>query len=719
VKRALLLGLLLLLLPFTAIARDKTWCVGGYDGMPPLSNDACGQPAVRRVHADWHKHNYVTDGTKCYVCWDEEDASCQTDFLATHPGWSGLDAYECLRAGAHDRSDQILDHVIAGQHAAPPPPPPPTVLTAKLEQVSPGPYSVGDKVRVIGAVRDDHDAIRPVSGGSFVIDDGHGGRTTVPGVLAPNGTVHAEVELPSSDTTRITFTPAAPTLAPGEMLRAAASDPFALRVDLCAFRARVVGPAPGESLAAGQAIDLRAALFDGTGKTAVTPPPDAAIEFTITPSGAASATVPGAGLTARWTPPPSPKSRAVTISAGGHAGARMICPLAPVTVTVSDLGLGFDASGLPVQCYVGLRCAGEVRLVRPASGAARQKIDVLLGDAHTSVALLEDNRELSTAPARADDRVTFDRRYTVVGTVIWTVEVRGENGTIRMDSHEIRVRPALKLALPSDLDFGTVPAGTPWSEHCQKLDFSQSQAAEEHTWDVVFEPGTGCLAEPLLAYSTSTGQQTSRKLRPAAIVQAFDPHDRSLYICLDTPRCEGETPPAGIALKLTPRTPEFAAQSATVHLHWKVRGRPFYLCHAFWLGPLAGGLFGLFVLLGILRPARFPVAAAIRVAGSEKGTRTAAAIVLRECPGSSPGFYSDACLGLHDDGSVNGRTAGALVRLRAVRGGGVVLSGHGPVEVQDRRTRAWEPVDDLHRGHPPTTARLYRAGSTYFRVEGT
>jgi hypothetical protein len=122
------------------------------------------------------------------------------------------------------------------------------------------------------------------------------------------------------------------------------------------------------------------------------------------------------------------------------------------------------------------------------------------------------------------------------------------------------------------------------------------------------------------------------------------------------------------------------------------------------------------LLAGFLRPARFPPGANIRVAGSERGIRQAAAILLVDCPGSRPGFFRDARLGLHGDGEVNGRIRTALLTLRASREAGVVLEGAGPLELQDRRTLKWEPVEDLARGHMPTSG-LYRAGGTFFKVE--
>jgi hypothetical protein len=126
--------------------------------------------------------------------------------------------------------------------------------------------------------------------------------------------------------------------------------------------------------------------------------------------------------------------------------------------------------------------------------------------------------------------------------------------------------------------------------------------------------------------------------------------------------------------------------------------------------------FGVLVA-GFIQPARFPTGASLRVAGSERGIRQAAAVLLQDCPGSGPGFFRDARLGLHGDGEVNGRVRTAVVVFRATRGTGVMLTGNGPLEQQDRRTLRWEPVADLAQGHVPSPSVLYRAGGTYFKVE--
>jgi hypothetical protein len=221
----------------------------------------------------------------------------------------------------------------------------------------------------------------------------------------------------------------------------------------------------------------------------------------------------------------------------------------------------------------------------------------------------------------------------------------------------------------------------------------------------------------VLLYLNAAGQTDTRRLDTVVPIEALDPEHRWLDVCLEVPRCAADVSPPAAVLHVTPLTPEFASQATTVRLRWRVEARSPLACHGFWLLPALGSLGAVVLLAGFTRPARFPPGAAVRIAGSERGLRQAASVLLRACPGSSPGFFRDARLGMQGDGNVTGRVRGAAVVLRAVQGGGVVLAGNGPVERQDRRTSKWEPVDDLASGHVPSPGTLYRAGGTLFQVE--
>ncbi|AKJ05906.1 hypothetical protein ATI61_110346 [Archangium gephyra] len=719
---AALIALVPLLWAMPARAQaGETYCVGGYEGTPPDVLAACAMPSVREMHEDWHYHNWVTNGQECFICYDEEDSTCETKFLRRNRGtWRRADPYECARLyGEKHGAGNVVEHVINGEPVTPGAPPPPMQLEARVERISPGPYTAGDKVTVVGAVRDESGAARPLTGGTFRVTDASGKSSEHAGTVQPDGTVSAGFSLPASDSVRIEFIPKLPSLGRNEKLRAEASEAQGLKVEVCGFRARVVQPAEHEALVSGQAIALSARLFDAAGQVPVaSPPAGLSLEFTVQVDGEQPRVLRADGaLSATWTPPASPKPREVRFSAGGRTGERVVCPAGEVSATVSDLGLGFDTSELPRTCYVGLPCQGTVRLLRPEPGTGRQQVDALLADPKVEARVVDTGEERYRGPPRADDRYEFSATYGEPGAASWSIVFQTPKGPVSMPTHEVRVRPQLKLELPAELDFGTVTAGASVSAACQKLDFSGSQGAEEHRWELRAEGLGGCQSRLVLRFLNTLGQEDARGLAPSLGIEALDPKDRRLDICLEVPRCAGEVSPDSAVLRVVPLTPEFKAQEKTVRLRWKVEGRGFLGCHGAWVWPTLALLgFGL-VIAGFTQPARFPPGASIRVAGSERGMRQSAAILLQACPGSSPGFYRDARLGLHGDGEVNGRTRNAAIVLRATRGAGVVLTGLGPLEQQDRRSLQWEPVTDLAQGHVPSPSVLYRAGGTYFKVE--
>ena len=171
-----------------------------------------GMPAVLAMHSKWHYHFWVTNGRECFV-YDEEDDTCNTTFLRRNQGtyWRA-DPHECARLfGERHGANMLVAHVIDGKPVTPPPPPPPMQLDARVERISPGPYTAGDKVTVVGAVRDEQGALRRITGGTFRVTDANS--HTARGTVQPDGTVSAGFSLPTSSSLRIEFVPVAPPLA--------------------------------------------------------------------------------------------------------------------------------------------------------------------------------------------------------------------------------------------------------------------------------------------------------------------------------------------------------------------------------------------------------------------------------------------------------------------------------------------------------------------------
>lgn len=755
-----MISLLALLLTSQVHARPLTYCVGGYTGTPPRVQAACDSPRVRRQHDSWHEHFWVTNGRECMVCYDEIDDSCRTDFTDKNPAWRPARAYQCRRMQPFSDGFSIFEHMIGGemvsgprprrQHpsettsgsrtpspttpgptapsdgtaggrtaspqpvAPQPPPTPPAELVPALQVITPGPYAVGDSVTVRGTVNDGTGQ-RSSAGGVFEVYDGDQLVGTVTGTQQRDGSIRADVVLPSAESVRVRFVPTAPQMNPGDTLTSASSDPLVLTVDTCAFRARVIAPLPGEALASGQSVTLEAALFDRDDQVPQSMT-GADVRFTVAVDGQPPVILSAnADGIAQWTPPAATTPTRVEVFASGNTDGNIICPGAPLTAQFSDLGLGFDTSALPDTCYTGTSCSGEVLLQRPAPGGARQRVDQLLANPATEVVAFDGNLELSRQPATPDDRYRVEQRFAEPRGAEWRIEIQGPSGTVVMPGHTVAVRPALEVRLPETLDFGVVAAGSATQDACVDLDFSLSEAAEEHRWEILLTGVDECLGEPVLA-ATVGGRVRTYSVREALTVDALDPDNPAMTLCLDTPRCSGEVAPGGVQLHVRPLTPVFADQATSVTLTWEITGRAWWRCHLWWMLPIGGALTTLWMVMGVIRPARFPADASVKVAGSEKDLKRLPAIPLRDSPGSGARFYRDARLGISIAGDINGSTRNAAVILRAVRGGSIAMFGNAPVQMKTRRGK-WVNVEDLATGHLPGRA-VYRVGeSLYFKVD--
>ena len=97
------------LLPKSASAGELTYCVGGVTFYRTAAISACTGYC--------HDHMKVTDGEKCYVCFDQCDNTCETAFLRSSP-WASkfkeAQDNDCYRLG-YAKGDVILTEVQDGQ----------------------------------------------------------------------------------------------------------------------------------------------------------------------------------------------------------------------------------------------------------------------------------------------------------------------------------------------------------------------------------------------------------------------------------------------------------------------------------------------------------------------------------------------------------------------------------------------------------------------------
>lgn len=722
--------------------KGQTYCVGGYTGQAVFMNpgavrSTCDKPAIVRMHPKWHFHGYVRKGNTCFSCFDEVDNTCNTIFLAKNPAFKAADVFECRKLGTMDDYGRLITHVIdgvevkdrgsgdkpnpkpnVGDNSSSKPPKEPKesyTLTPTIEAdgLPPGPHPVGATVKVVGTVTDQHGDPRGLSGGTFEVTSDTGQTRTVNGLLRRDGTVVAEVPILSGNSVSIVFTPKLQ-LGKRETFTRSAASPMTLKVETCAYRARLAEPAGGALVTSGVPVTLRAALFDGDNQQPAQVSA-ASVRFTVSVGGQTETLSADANLQAVWSPPSFATPTVASIYASGTAGGRAICHGGRAEVTVGDIAVGFDASGLPEVCWSHLPCEGDVKMVLP-DGPERATVEQMLAEPGVEVVLYSGIDPVWRGAPRSDHTYRFRATYDHSKAVPWHAElIRADGATIVMPDHHIAVREGLTLDLAPIIDFGEVPAGSTWWSHCEKLDFSTSRSAQLHRWEVTLLGAEACQAAPVLAFTNASGSQDRLSLSPTIQIDAFDPDNPWLDVCLDVPRCAGEVSPDGVRLHVRPLTPEFADREATIGVKWTVVNRNPFACYGWLLGPLLG-LLGLFLLVfGIVRPNRFPDGASLRVGANARAVKRSSGVVLTDCPGSGAGFYRDARLGLHGDGTCSGRLRDAILTLKAAPGGLVVISGR--LQMQNRRSGQWEEADERTRGHTPISGAIYRVGDLFFSVE--
>ncbi len=372
------------------------------------------------------------------------------------------------------------------------------------------------------------------------------------------------------------------------------------------------------------------------------------------------------------------------------------------------------ATALPDRCEEGEPCVVDVT-VGPAAGATDPAATTaLIADPATRV-VLGDTGAPATVERVDDTHFRIRVTPTAEGRLSLPIHVELPGGErITAAPATLEVIAPLVLVTPEVLDFGTLRAGsaTTAEDHCLALDLAGSKRLERHEFRIeLIDVGRSCRSTPVRVVGEGTAPETTPIATPRTKLSVNE------RLCLQVPPCAGEKAPAEAALRITPLDPASVGQTAEIPLAWTVERRSWIVCNLWWILAVLAALFLAWVVYGFIRPARFPPHAAVCTAGNVSGLKRAAAVTLVEVRGSGAGFYRDARLGLFVSGDLRGRVRGAACRIRASRTRGTVLEG-GSVECRNRRTRRWEPPEDLATGHVPQEGAYYRSGSLYFRFEG-
>lgn len=242
----------------------------------------------------------------------------------------------------------------------------------------------------------------------------------------------------------------------------------------------------------------------------------------------------------------------------------------------------------------------------------------------------------------------------------------------------------LQLDVPS-VELGSWSGGRSKTERCAMLDLSKSPGADE---------------VPLLC--------------EAKAPLSCEPADGGWKVCATAPACCSTMPTASDAttVMLRGKHDHYAPGAAIVPVTYGVSPTGMLACWWVEIVAVLGLLFAVFVLYGFFWPRSFDPAMSVKIAGREAALRRATSTVLSESPGGKRGWYRHARFGLTNDGTPTRKKAQAQLLLEAgQRRSAIVKAGQG-LEIQDRRSRKWKPVEP---GTEILQGSTYRIGNMYLK----
>jgi len=272
----------------------------------------------------------------------------------------------------------------------------------------------------------------------------------------------------------------------------------------------------------------------------------------------------------------------------------------------------------------------------------------------------------------------------------------------------VQVEGFLDLALvpnPASLDFGEWRGERSETRRCSVVDLSGSTNADRVPLSCTPQ---GAVEGGALSCTPVEGSEADlgngRKGQPL-----------KYEVCFAAEGCCGELAPPGLGVLFAATHPHYSAAAVTVPTRAKVGETGWLRCWWPWLALAAGLLFFGWVVAGFVRPSDFDPAASVYVAGSEVGLKRASALVLRETPGGTRGFYRNARMCLNAGGDFVRAPRAAVLVLEAGPGGSTRFATAAGLERKVQRTGKWEPVpaEELALGYTPNT--VYRVGSLYLK----
>lgn len=636
----------------------------------------------------------------------EREAAAEAERLARdEAARKGAEALAKAEEEARRRAEEEAERKRRASENAPIP----LQLKTEIVRMSPGPFAAGDTVSVVARIAAQGGS-RPAGGGDLVITKADGTKETVRGKAEADGTVSFSFVLPPGGNASIAVTGTSPRLQHREKPDGPiASATQTLTVSPCRLRTKLTSPqanmpsTPGPTKVRGEVVDaqgkpVNAAALGG-----------AKLVFTVdAASGAkqkADATFGADGLVEAMVELPKPTGDdklSFALVAEGRAGD--ICPGPLVETTLSELGVAIDLSLLPKKCYVDRPCPIDVTLRLPDDPATRPAAEQY-ANAPNLVATVKLGGTPFQMRAGAAGSYKVDAVPGVPGEL--ETEVTFDvDGRLVVAKGIVPVRWPLHLAGPTELDLGTVGAGTSWQDTCKPLDLAASTGVEEQDLKVEAIVPEGCQATLVGNFGGLRGKYSD------GITLEMDA-SRQIPVCIETSACaSGET--QSVKLVVSAVNPDFADQKFEIPVKYVIQGRGWLACNMWWIAALAGVLLLGALGYGFIVPLDFSNDDLLRVAAKEAALPRAVARRLREMPGGKKGWYRNATFGLRNDGSATDDVKTALVVFRAGRSE-ILLSARGTLSRMNPRTHKMEPVSDP-QSHSLSKNAVYEVGGLYFKV---
>lgn len=262
---------------------------------------------------------------------------------------------------------------------------------------------------------------------------------------------------------------------------------------------------------------------------------------------------------------------------------------------------------------------------------------------------------------------------------------------------------------PSPVDLGAWRGERAGTRHCQQIDLSASTNADRVPLTCTptdAPPGFALGCNPVPGSEAMLGNTRGQPLR--------------WEVCLDAPRCCGAAVSPGgteASVRLAGTHAHYANAGVVVPVRFDVQDTGWLRC---WWPLVAAGsaaLFGIWVVVGFVRPNNFDPSAAVRIAGSEAGLKRVGALGVREQPGARRGFYRNARLCISADGNCIRAPRLAVLVVEAGPAATTRIRKAAGLEKKSRSSGKWEAVDatELATGWVPGV--VYRLGGLHVKFE--